>query len=317
MQDFLNNKQLMMKKIFFTLCFITAITELNACDICGCGVGGNYIGILPDFNQKIAGLRYRYSALHSHVGTGGGATYLTTKEIFHTAEFWGGWNIRKKWRLMLSIPLILAEKTNQGTTKTKNGLGDISVSGFYNIINKKNVVGESRLLVQHLWVGAGVKLPTGKYNGNDKSNGTQNTNLFQLGTGSTDFMLNAMYDIRLQDAGINITGSYKINTANKDAYRYGNKFSLNSQLYHKFSLGNSTNISPNAGVLVESSQKDLEKKMETDASGGNIIMGTMGAEYIHKKFMMGFNWQTPLHQYLANGIVQANNKAMLHIGIAF
>ncbi len=290
---------------------------INACDICGCGVGGNYIGLLPDFNKRIIGLRYRYNSLQSHVGIGGSATYLTTRENFHTAELWVGWNLSKKVRLMITAPYIFAEKTNQGITRTKNGLGDISLSGFYNAFDKKSPVGGSKLLVQSLWIGGGIKLPSGQYKNSDKSGSQQNTNLFQLGTGSTDIMLQAMYDIRLQDLGLNINSGYKINTGNKYEYSYGNKFSLSTQLYHKFRLGNKSNIAPNAGMLYESSQKDMDKKLEATASGGYGMMGTIGTEYIYKKIMLGFNWQMPLKQNLATGIVKAGNKAMIHIAVAF
>ncbi|MEP7259425.1 MAG: transporter, partial [Flavitalea sp.] len=55
-----------------------------ACDICGCGVGNSYIGILPDFNKRIIGLRYRYNSIFTHVGIGGASTYLTTDERYRT-----------------------------------------------------------------------------------------------------------------------------------------------------------------------------------------------------------------------------------------
>lgn len=306
-----------MKSFLIITMMLLCGSKTNACDICGCGVGGNYIGLLPDFNKRILGLRYRYNSLQSHVGTGGSATYLTTRENFHTAELWAGWNLTKRVRLMLSAPFIFTEKTNQGITRTKNGPGDISLSGFYNAFDKKTAVAGSKLLVQSLWVGGGIKLPSGQYKNSDKSGGQQNTNLFQLGTGSTDIMLQAMYDIRLQDLGLNVNTSYKINTANRYDYTYGNKFSMSTQLYHKFRLGDKSNIAPNAGILYESSQKDRDKKLEADASGGYAMMGSIGTEYIYKKIMIGLSWQLPLKQSLANGIVKTGNKAMLHVAFAF
>jgi len=306
-----------MKKIFFLLLILASAIPAKACDICGCGVGGNYIGILPDFNKKILGLRYRYNSLRSHIGTTGNSTYLTTKELFHTAEWWGGWNISKKWRVMAILPFSFAEKTNQGSSKQKNGMGDVAVSGFYQLMNKKTTAGHSKLLLQNLWVGGGVKLPSGKYNPADKINSSQNSNLFQLGTGSTDFTLNAMYDIRLQDIGFNLNSSYKINTANKYNYRYGNRLSISTQLYHKFSIGKKSNVAPNAGILFERSQKDMENNLQLHASGGKITMGSIGAEVSYKKIMFGLNWQTPLSQDLASGIVKAGNKAMVHAAFAF
>lgn len=303
---------------FFLIAFVfLSVVTTKACDICGCGVGGNYIGILPDFNKKIAGLRYRYNNLQTHVGPGGATTYLTTREIFHTAEIWGGWNIRRNFRIMVTLPYNFTEKTNQAVTKNKSGLGDISLAGFYQLLNKKSMVSKDRLLIQSLWLGGGIKLASGKYNPVDKSNSNQNANLFQLGTGSTDLNLYAMYDIRLQDIGFNINSSYKINTANKYDYSYGNKFSLSTQLYHKFRIGNKSNIAPNAGLFFESAQKDTDGKISVDASGGNMLAGGIGTEFSYKKIMLGFNWQAPISQQLASGIVKARNKMMLHTAFGF
>lgn len=306
-----------MKKIFLILLILAGTGRLHACDICGCGVGGNYIGILPDFKRKILGLRYRFNSVQTHLGTGGTATYLTTRERFHVAELWGGWTIAKNFRLMATLPYNFNEKTNQGVTKNKNGVGDISLSSFYQLLSKKTAVSRSRLLVQSLWLGSGIKLPSGKYDTGDKTGGTQNSNLFQLGTGSTDFMFYSMYDIRLQDWGLNVNGNYKLNTGNKYDYSYGNKFSLSTQLYHKFSLGNKSNIAPNTGLLFESSTKDTDNKIVVDASGGNIVTGTIGTEFSYKKVMLGFNWQVPISQNLAAGIIKAGNKAMFHAAIGF
>jgi len=302
-----------MKKIFITAMAITLFTQARACDICGCGVGGYYIGILPDFYKHILGLRYRYNSILTHIGAGGSTTYLTTHEFYKTTELWGGWNIGKKFRVMASIPYSFNERLNQGISKEKDGIGDISVNGYYQLLKKRNTVLKNKLLVQSLWVGAGIKLPTGKYNPADKSGTTQNTNLFQLGTASIDYTLNAMYDLRLQDAGINITGSYKINTANKYNYNYGNKLNASAQLYYKFRIKNKFTLAPNAGMMYEHSKKDIDNKFIVDISGGDLMTGTLGLETSYKKISIGGNWQSPLSQKLANGFVRANNRMMAHV----
>ena len=110
-----------MKKIFAIL-FFAVIVNNNAiaCDICGCGVGSYYTGILPEFSKKIFGVRYRYNSLLTHIAPGGMTSYLTTKEKFNTIDFWGGWTISKKIRLMGYIPFNMNEKINQGITEKKN-----------------------------------------------------------------------------------------------------------------------------------------------------------------------------------------------------
>ena len=303
-----------MKKLLIILVAILSLSSRSiACDICGCGVGNSYIGILPDFNKRIIGLRYRYNSIFTHVGIGGMSTYLTTNELYRAMEVCGGWNITKNFRLMATVPYSFNEKLNQGTRQTKNGISDISLSALYQLINTQKTVLNSRMLIQTLWVGGGVKLPTGKYNPKDKSLANDNANLFQLGTGSVDFSVNAMYDVRLQDAGLNVSGSYKINTTNKYDYSYGNKLSANAQAYYKIRIKNVLTLAPNAGVQYEHSQHDVDTHLSVDISGGRLLLGTLGVETAFKKISAGANWQTPISQNLADGIVKANNRMMVHV----
>ncbi|RAJ05170.1 hypothetical protein LX64_02324 [Chitinophaga skermanii] len=305
-----------MKKIVIIILLSASPFIAQACDICGCGVGSYYIGILPDFNKKIIGLRYRYNSLHTHIGTGGQTSYLTTKEVYRTAELWGGWTINNRVRLMASVPYNFNEKINQGNTTTKNGIGDISAQAYYQLVNDRHAVG-NKLLVQSLWLGGGVKLPTGKYEPPAKNSAMEEViNTFQLGTGSLDFTLNGMYDIRLQDFGVNTSASYKINTRNKEEYRYGNKFTGAAQAYYKFRVLNTT-IAPNAGVLYENGQQDADGKFQMDVSGGDILLTTMGAEITMKRISFGGSYQIVSKQHLANGYVKANNRAMVHVAFMF
>jgi hypothetical protein len=304
-----------MKKITVSIILIICI-KANACDICGCGVGNTYVGVLPEFRKHIIGIRYRSNSIITHVGIGGATTYLTTNEYYNTSELWGGFRLAKKWRLLTSLPYNFNSKTNSTSTNSKNGVGDINNVLFYELFNKKSTTKQNKLLISTLWLGAGLKLPTGSYNPIDKNN-TSSNNLFQLGTGSTDFLIAAMYDLRYQDAGININSSYKINTANKYNYQYGNKFTLSSQLYYKFKIANKFSVVPNAGIIYEVSRKDKDNNEIADVSGGNLTFGSVGLEASYKKIAIGFNWQTSLQQNIAMGIIHAKDRAMLHISLMF
>lgn len=304
-----------MKPIFLFLLFCGLPFLSFACDICGCGIGNNYIGILPDFQKHIIGIRYRHNSMLTHLGAGGNSTHLTTRELYHTTERWSGWNITRKIRIMASVPYSIISKSNQGQTAQKNGLGDISLTGLYELLNKRTTTRQSRLLVQSLWLGGGVKLATGSYNPADKSTGSQNLNLFQLGTGSYDFNITAMYDLRLQDAGINLNSNYKINTVNRHAYQYGNKLTLNSQVYYKFRTKHKIMIAPNAGAQFETAETDLDNHLPVFASGGNLLLGTLGMEIVFNRFSVGANYQQPLSQQLANHVAKARNRFMIHMAM--
>ncbi len=306
-----------MKKVF--LIIITAVISVQftyACDICGCGVGNNYLGIMPEFHKHIFGIRYQNNSLRTHIGVGGTSSYLTTTENYTTAELWGGWNIAKHVRILGNAPYSFNTKTNATENLSKNGIGDITFTGFYEVLNQRKSLYQ-KLLVQNLWIGAGIKLPTGKYNPADKDNNMQSANLFQLGTGSTDFLASLMYDVRLQDAGINIAANYKINGTNMHEYQYGNKFSTIFQAYYKIRIAKAVTLVPNIGCQFEQAQKDTDHALQADISGGKLLLGTIGLETTFKNMAIGTNWQTPLSQNLANGFVKANNRVMVHIAWMF
>lgn len=296
------------------LIWIPGLTR--ACDICGCGAGSAYLGILPEFNTRIVGLRYRSNNVQTHVGPGGTSSYLTTDESYHTAEFWAGWTFGEKFRVMAYLPVSNNRKASAEKDDSKTGPGDAGAQVFYHLPSRKNTLGE-KLLVQDLWIGGGIKLPTGKYEPKDRENPGQGANLFQLGTGSTDFMATAMYDVRLQDAGLNLSASYKMNTTNKYDYNYGNKWNTNAQLYYKFRIKKVLTLSPNTGIGYERSALDLDQEYPVLHSGGYVVFGTIGAELNYRKLAAGGNWQPPLAQELASGEIRARNRMMIHVALMF
>jgi hypothetical protein len=307
-----------MKRLLLLVVILAACCyEGRACDICGCGVGSYYIGILPDFKKRFIGLRYQYKTLASHLGPGGTTSYLTTGETYQTAELWSGWNIGKRFRVIGFVPLNFNSRENQGATMSRSGLGDIALIGYYRLLDQQQTVG-SKLLVQSLWIGGGFKLPTGKYEPAEHKENEDTPNNFQLGTASTDFTLNAMYDVRLMDVGVNANVSYKINTNNKYDYQYGNKFTANGLAYYKIRLAEKITVAPNAGVLYERAAKDKEaKKITVDVSGGYSLMGTAGVEATFAGISAGANFQPVLSQQLADRRIKAGNRAMVHLTYLF
>lgn len=300
------------------ICLLTGLYEAHACDICGCGVGSYYIGILPDFKKRFLGLRYQYKTLRSHLGPTGTTSYLTTDETYQTSELWGGWNIGKHFRVLGFVPVNFNSRENQGVTMSKSGIGDIAIIGYYQLLDKQQTILNSKLLVQSLWIGGGIKVPTGKYEPTERQENEDTPNNFQLGTASTDFTLNVMYDVRLMDFGVNTNMSYKINTANKYDYRYGNKFSANILAYYKFRVAEKMTVAPNAGMLYETAAKDKEdKKYAVDISGGHSLMATTGIEATFGPISLGGNFQPVISQQLADKRIKAGNRGMVHLTYLF
>ena len=307
-----------MKKTTITALFILfAVTVSKACDICGCGVGSYYLGILPEYNKRFIGLRYQHKTLVTHLGPFGERTPITADETYQSVELWGGYNIGTHFRVLVFVPYNFNERKTQDTQGTKNGLGDIAVMGYFKLFDNMGTAGE-RMLVQSLWVGGGIKAPTGKYEPSERLQVQESPNNFQLGTASTDFTLNAAYDIRWNDLGLNANLNYKINTNNKYDYRYGNKFTSNALVYHKFRIAQKVTVAPNIGVLYETAEKDLEnKKYNVAVSGGYSVSAVGGVEVGMKGLSFGANYQNVRSQNLAGGRAEGGNRLMVHMSLPF
>lgn len=312
-----NNNNMKIKTIILSACLLALTLPSRACDICGCGVGSYYIGILPEYNKRFLGLRYQYKSLQTHLGPYGERTPLSTDETYQSAELWGGWNFGKKFRVLAFVPYNFNERSSQAASGKKNGLGDVAVMGYYNLFNHTGALGQ-KLLVQSLWVGAGVKVPTGKYEPSERLAVQESPNNFQLGTASTDFTVNAAYDIRYNDLGLNLNANYKMNTQNKYDYRYGNKFTANALAYYKFRIAHAVTVAPNAGVLYETADKDVEsRKYTVEVSGGYSLSAVAGVEVGMRGLSFGANYQNVRSQALAGGRAYAGNRVMVHMSVPF
>lgn len=302
-----------MKKSFFLLIFLCAVIISNACPICGCGVGGFYMGLLPNFKNKFIGVRYQYSHYTTHLTN---EPDEFSVDNYHIAEVWGGVSLGKRWQLLGFVPYHFNMQQTDDGEKTKNGLGDITVLANYKVWQSTKATHSHKLLKQELWLGAGAKLPTGTYHVDlsspDAELGDVNS---QMGTGSLDFILNAMYNIHVGKWGVNTTANYKANTTNRSDFAYGNRFSANSFGYYTFKTGN-VFLSPNAGVLFERASVNHLEKSVVKETGGYVALASGGAEMNVGKVTIGANAQLPFAQDYAHGQTVAKARCLVHVTLS-
>lgn len=303
-----------MKKLISTFVLAISFCTVQACEICGCGLGNYYMGILPHFSHRFAGLRYQFHKFKTRLNDD---PSQFSNDFYQTYELWTGWNLGKKWRLLTFVPLTINHQESDEGMENKSGLGDVALLASYKLLDK-SLNNDGKRVVQQLWIGGGVKLPTGKFEFDPADPDMAAMANTQIGSGSTDFLVNAMYNVNVNKLGISTTVNYKINSANKEGYRFGNKLTANSFVSYAVPAGKSgVDFIPNAGLLFEHSGGNELENAKVNLTGGNLLLGSAGAELRFSKVTVGFNVQLPIAQNFAEKQTKSIAKGMAHVSFAF
>ncbi|HNP22578.1 MAG TPA: hypothetical protein PKM63_13670 [Panacibacter sp.] len=302
-----------MKKITLTIIIVSVTISSFACEICGCGVGNLYLGLMPDFKKKFFGLRYQYTPYETEI-TGDASQF--SKDYYHTIEAWGGISIGSRWQLLGFVPYQINYQNTDDGEKRQDGLGDISLLANYKIFGKMKM-NDGKSLSQQLWIGGGVKLPSGKNNIDPNNPETEMGDVnSQAGSGSLDFHVTSSYNIRFNKIGINTTAAYKINTANSEGYKFGNRFNASSFVFYSSQMHRMT-VSPNLGILYQKTAANNFQSSKVELTGGYLAMAAAGVELGFKTITVGANVQLPFSQNFAEGQTEAKTRAMLHMSFSF
>jgi hypothetical protein len=283
-----------------------------ACDICGCANSGSYFGLMPQSHKSVVGLRYQ----QLHFVTHADSKVLKTEEHFNVGEIYVRLFPLKRVQVMAFVPYRIDKQITSADVKKQNGLGDITVLTNYNILNTFMDKETSSKFNHTLMIGGGVKLPTGSFKF-DENNTLEVANAnFQLGTGSTDFMVNAFYTINKDQWGLTTNISRKFNTTNSQGYRFGDQVYGTIELYRSFNIG-SISLTPSIGVYGEHADHGKQHGKVLDITGGRLLNGTAGLTFFSDKWTVGINVQKPLAQKSASGHVTARERILLQVGFLF
>jgi hypothetical protein len=303
-----------MKKIIFLTLLLAHGIAVYSCDVCGCSLGGNYYGILPLYNKNFVGLRWSQAKFYAYMDHH--SDYLPpehSNDTYSKVELWGRFYINKRLQVFAFVPY--SYNTMNGTEQvvSAHGLGDITVMANYLLIN----TGEDKeKKFKHTWLaGGGIKLPTGSFNLQDQGK-IVNRN-FQMGTGSTDFLVTSVYTVRYQKVGMNIESGYKINTRNSDDYLFGNQFHASTQFFYWQNL-KPFSLLPNAGLYYETAARHKEGNILQAKTGGEALLFTAGLETYYKTFTLGVSYQSPIAQkYNSDNVATITSRNRWGISLTY
>lgn len=306
-----SNKLVVILTLMATLSIFTG-NHLKGCDVCGCSVGGNSMGILPQFQNNFVGLRHHFRAYDSkHLTLFPGEIPLKTVEKFYTTELWGRYVPSKNIHLFAFIPYNYYAKDEENIHSKVSGLGDISFLANYVIIN----TGEySNSRWKHaLQAGTGLKLPTGVSDNIQKHSGLLIPSL-QAGTGAFDIPINLIYTVRRNQLGLNIENNYRINMPNRRNYRFGDRFNSSVRIFYWQKFKNMS-LLPHVGASYEYGFMDKDRRIKQEYTGSNSVLGNAGIDLYFGRFILNFSTQISVYQHIAQGQISARQQYRFGVAV--
>lgn len=304
-----------MKQILVCLLLLSAAGNTKGCDACACASQGQQLGILPQYYRHFAGMQYQYSGYQNMHVNGDGSSTLSGQH-YNSMQLWGRYYISKGIQLFAFVPYHYNLQNTGNLHTVTQGIGDVSVWANTTLLQTPDTSLGS--LKQLLLAGAGIKAPTGQYKSIAQLDLEGLPNM-QAGSGSWDFIANANYTLRHNNAGVNLEASYTFTTVTKGDYKYGNRLSSSLTGFYSIRSGNIT-LLPQAGAVYQYSLHDYQNytlKWLDKQTGGYVLYAMAGLQVYYKQLGLQLNYYLPAAQNFANGNVTARQKANAGVFILF
>lgn len=294
---------------------VSVVVPAAACEICGCSVNGYQFGILPQFKKHFVGVRHQYRSFRSqHLVSQQLYIYGNqSKEYYHSTELWGRWQAGKRVQLFAFLPYHHFKQVEAGTTSRANGLGDATLMGYYTAFNNAGKL--HKTFKQTLQIGGGIKLPTGRFLTN-RGEAELNPHL-NTGTGSVDYFLNAMHNMRYKRFGLTAEASYRINSLNDYQFRYGNRLTTAARFFYWKDVSKTTSVLPQLGITWERSARDILYTDKQPFTGGTATQLVTGVDVFMPHVAVNLSYHQPIQQNLARGLVTLNPQVMVGLTYIF
>ena len=301
-----------MKRIYIFLISITVFSlSSNACDVCGCRLGGLSYGILPQHFQHLVGVKYSYASFHAkmiHDSEYFGDEY--SDDSYQRIDIIGRVSLLPRLKLNVQLPYLINEMEGSHQKVSTSGVGDPVAMLYFTAFNTGTEMSNWK---NSLLIGGGMKLPFGEYEKLD--DGLIINRNFQMGSGSVDYLLSANYTVSFNDWGINTEASYKMNGTNDQDYRFGNQFNASGYMF-RYLESSVIGFLPYAGGYYEFSEHHYEGKVEQINTGGTALFATVGAQAYWQQLSLNVEYQAPVHQsYNSDEVATIQTNGRFSVGV--
>jgi hypothetical protein len=268
-------------KLLLGTIFLNLSWGVFACDVCN-----TFFEIIPNERKSSFGIYYstiyRKGEPVMHTKHGGHLNWVGSelKEIFDTYDirYRHAFSERFFGEVLLPIRNIYfgAESTQ---IFDRYGLGDMQFHGTYRII-----LPDVKKPINHrLDLTLGVDLPTGSWT--DSINQIKIDPIYQFGSGSFDFWLSSSYVFRANNIGFSLSASYRRNTYNPLAYKFGDATLADVTLFYLLDF-KKVKLFPRIGGFYEQGFAFLNRGTEDLHSGEKMTSLQYGFSLFYKQYQL-------------------------------
>lgn len=325
----------MQKRILVGLAFMLVYNFSFSCDLCtvylgiqpndfksSVGIRYRFRSFEKEYNNSSYsntnnGQRLKGISNTKHNGTGledsqGNYTYT---EEFNSYDITVNTFLHPRWQLGLST--YFSDNyvyQNDSIIDNIGGIGDINMLLKFQLINSQDI-GDSTLKnkwLHRLLVGSGFTLPTGNFNKSSvvayetvlKPEGILSIPItridphIQAGTGGFGYLFLIEYLVKINAFGVNFNGSYKLNTTNKNDFKFANRFNSNLSFFSLLKTSKKTKIMPQIGLSYEQSKRDTYNNEPYMDSGGQVLFSNLGFDLFYSKLRISTNVYIPIYEHL-------------------
>jgi len=214
--------------------------------------------------------------------------------------------------LTAHVPYNINLRNSESDELSLKGLSDIRLMANY-VILKNAAIGQVSTL--YLEAGAGMNLPTGKYDENlHERNLPEN---FNLGRGNLGYIVQVNAILGLPNFGFMLNSNYQLNSNTKSGYHFGNQFNTQVVGFKEFTI-NKFKLIPNTGLSFESIAADAYANGKAvPETGGEGLFLSSALNFKTEKWLAGISYAAPLIQQYAQSAVNAKERMALHFSFIF
>lgn len=276
------------------------------------------IGVLPDYRKSIVSIGLFHRTFTStHPPLFSWETPVDSEEYFSTFDIGARYFVNEHWLVVAALPVNHYRQEEVGLTRQLTGVGDLTLGAgrLFSFGSPDRNRGAQVL------VSAMAKLPTGRFDAVAGSDAFIVPNL-QPGSGSWDALFNVNYMQRLGHWGLQTQASARYNTVNRSDYRFGHRANGAVKLLRFIESERVEGgvLIPGVEVVTSVAGRDLldaTKNELNPLSGGQMTLVNLGFDYFRGPLGLSVAVGKPVHQNLADGMLQQRWAASAAVTFMF